>query len=1290
MRTHLPVICAAALLLFGTTGCGVVAGIAVAVASASSSGGGGGGGVPAPTVTTVSPAEASHGGGSTVEISGTNFPPNATVSVGGVAATNVTVTSPTRLTAMLPRLLAIGPQPVVVTNPAGGSGTLASGVTYTNAVPAASLSALSGSLSQNVVVQFMLMDPEADTVDIRFEVDSGNGVFTPVPASHIVGGTLTGLPSSPQGVLSNLTWNSSGTFPGQNAGNVRVRVVPIDTIDSQAGTPGTSELLSIVNNLPIAIELVQPGADAFNVVVGYRVTDPNPSDLASVSGLTWTDLGSGASGNMTIAGGQGIGPVTSPGTTLGTVWSSLADLGFGNNKLVRVSVTVSDGSNQTTSTSAPFFVSNGPIADQQVFDALIDVQGFVLADLIGNDGRPDIVVADTNTPFLNNLPGQASAIQNRGQDFANAVTALLPVIPGVANNNGAGTNFFIDDNSHPSEATAIDADGDADLDLYLANSVHGPHTTQELLQNIPTVIGNVVGDGPTYSRVLAHQVLYRVPQVMGAISLGGGTYEDALAPNANRSVPHDGSGGPLAYTVPRVGGLVQDLVSAELDPAGSGGGPDLLTLHGVANVVSLLPPSQDLRGAVTIRKRAPGGLQAAPAGSFYLDQTVMGRVPVHAAVADITSVAHTGGFPVAPNGPVAAGLPDIVVACSVDNSLTFYLQTAASPTPDTTPGTFHGLNLPLGPLYAQLGFMGIPSGDVRGVAIGDLNGDGANDLVVVHQLSRVCLVFVWDPASGGPLSLNAANPNYPTLPAGLLPFRLAGAFALTGIQCGRPAIKDVSGDGLADLVVPLRFNNEVVIYVNRGNQAAVPALGQSTPTPLFGPGGSPLPPSPSPVVFTTSFQPFEAAIQDVNQDRRDDVITPCGLSFDVSVFLQTTPGSLDRFVPVPAGGSPFLLEAGDVSGDGAPDLAISMTNQNALFVFQRAPGVLLSRTHTFDVDGPTGMRTDPVTGSITAPTLPFALSVVDATGDGRPDILSAVEILTQIAPAGLTRGGWVVVPGGPLAADIAVVRSSGTFAPIGFDVDAGDIVGADGIPDVVLSNNQGAGHVIHQGLGGGAFAIAPIEVGIGSGTQVTVTDLNGDGRVDIVIGTGNFTQGTRVFYGRASGAAPTGLGDFQQLIFPTLGNPVGLVVADVGGPLDGMGQPMLDIIITGFTLQSGGILYQTSPGSRTDPGSGGFVPPTFQAVTLTVGGEPAQIAVGDLDSDGLADIAIPWGRDNLLAVYYRNPSPTGLADTFFGPALFPTANSPVGCAIVDVDGDGRNDVVVTARGANSLNVFLQR
>jgi IPT/TIG domain/Beta-propeller repeat len=83
----------------------------------------------APTVSGVNPASGSINGGTSVTITGTKFANGATVSFGGIAATNVVVASDTRITATTPAHAA-GSVSVVVTNPNGDAGLLAQGFTY--------------------------------------------------------------------------------------------------------------------------------------------------------------------------------------------------------------------------------------------------------------------------------------------------------------------------------------------------------------------------------------------------------------------------------------------------------------------------------------------------------------------------------------------------------------------------------------------------------------------------------------------------------------------------------------------------------------------------------------------------------------------------------------------------------------------------------------------------------------------------------------------------------------------------------------------------------------------------------------------------------------------------------------------------------------------------------------------------------------------------------------------------------------------------------------------------------
>jgi hypothetical protein len=80
----------------------------------------------APTISRLSPPEGRSTGGTLLQIDGTNFASGTAVTVGGLAAGNVTIVSPTRLTAVAPAGT-VGPAPVVVTN---GSGSATATFTY--------------------------------------------------------------------------------------------------------------------------------------------------------------------------------------------------------------------------------------------------------------------------------------------------------------------------------------------------------------------------------------------------------------------------------------------------------------------------------------------------------------------------------------------------------------------------------------------------------------------------------------------------------------------------------------------------------------------------------------------------------------------------------------------------------------------------------------------------------------------------------------------------------------------------------------------------------------------------------------------------------------------------------------------------------------------------------------------------------------------------------------------------------------------------------------------------------
>jgi hypothetical protein len=102
-----------------------------------------------------------------------------------------------------------------------------------------------------------------------------------------------------------------------------------------------------------------------------------------------------------------------------------------------------------------------------------------------------------------------------------------------------------------------------------------------------------------------------------------------------------------------------------------------------------------------------------------------------------------------------------------------------------------------------------------------------------------------------------------------------------------------------------------------------------------------------------------------------------------------------------------------------------------------------------------------------------------------------------------------------------------------------------------------------------------------------------------------------------------------------------------------------------------------------NPTGGLSLPPAH----LTTGAGPANLAVGDLNGDGLPDIAVANADSGSVSIFFQNPAAPGTFTA--GPVLMTPGRTPLDVAIGDLDGDGRMDIAVAASGANSALVFYQ-
>jgi hypothetical protein len=334
--------------------------------------------------------------------------------------------------------------------------------------------------------------------------------------------------------------------------------------------------------------------------------------------------------------------------------------------------------------------------------------------------------------------------------------------------------------------------------------------------------------------------------------------------------------------------------------------------------------------------------------------------------------------------------------------------------------------------------------------------------------------------------------------------------------------------------------------------------------------------------------------------------------------LDGNPGTL-KLYPIPGGAStaplvtpnghdPLYLASADLNGDHIPDVVSASYTDGALAVFFNDP----ASPGTFGVP-----LLLPSPGA-------SQLAIADMTGDGQPDIVSAdftVSLFVQLspgnfaAPVSLYSGGanWVALgdlngDGSPdvaltdatgvklllhagaasattFAAPVAVYSEANSGSQQGANLIAIADVNSDGLNDLVITDPGPPGggaptvEVLLQSATQRGTFLTPVAYPIqpfSQATSIIVTDVNGDGLPDIVVGG---TEGVSVLLQDA--AAP---GTFLPFASYTAHYAYQIAVADV----DGDGRPDILVgtgpsarVVNGLQPNAPGVLLQssTSPGT---------------------------------------------------------------------------------------------------------------
>ncbi|MFN8487878.1 MAG: FG-GAP-like repeat-containing protein [Caldilineaceae bacterium] len=373
------------------------------------------------------------------------------------------------------------------------------------------------------------------------------------------------------------------------------------------------------------------------------------------------------------------------------------------------------------------------------------------------------------------------------------------------------------------------------------------------------------------------------------------------------------------------------------------------------------------------------------------------------------------------------------------------------------------------------------------------------------------------------------------------------------------------------------------------------------------------------VDFIANGGPTDLVSSDLDGDGQLDLAianygNPGSIGGAVSVLRGASTSGVVTFatkIDVAANAGPYEIAAGDLNGDGKPDLVV--TNYGA-----HAGGNTVSVLRNTSTVGNLAFATKV---DFAVNNGPIGIAIGDIDGDGKPDL--AVAQFNEGAGALVS-----VLRNTSSGATIAFAPKLDFTAGVGLvGVALGDLDG-DGKPELVVTNNgsfAGSGNTIsvfrNTSTSGNISFAAKVDFTTNNGPRgVALSDLDGDGKLDVLVANfGNGSSGNTVSVLRNTSTSGS-VALAAKVDFVVGSGALKLAVRD----LNSDGKP--DVVVSNFSSGNVSVLQNASTSGAISLAA---------KVDFATGSGPFGVVAGDFDSDSWPDVAVTNygdGTNNTVSV----------------------------------------------------------